>query len=491
MFVQALDDGMHASSDPPDQEGIEVVTRVRTGRPGRPRFQFDPQTLAQALETRDQTDLAREWGVSYKTIHRNAIALGLIEPGQHPFPQAEAAAAESIGEGDEGGLVGEVAVAAAGPSRPSRARGRQELSDEELHALVQECLTLFQIFGRVMVTGFLASRRVYASRARIEAAVLHINGVPRLFGERIERRVYAVAGPNALWHHDGQHALIRYGFVTHAFIDGFSRLVTGIRVHNNNRANSVLELFLDAIHSYGVPSRVRGDHGTENLEVARWMEEHRGRDRGSYIWGRSVHNNRIERLWVDVSRGYNFKWKDLFIDLEHNHGLNARDPRHKWLLSHLFLDLINYDAREWAASWNSHILAVRGERGRSPMDRFFFGMIQSGPRGIRRITEAADEQVDDFEVYGVDFEDMEDERIMAHLLNNNEEDHTANTVIQGVPATLSEVVCMPADCPLDEQQLQFLNEQMQPFGGVANTINPLTRRQMWIHAFDLCNIMWS
>ena len=67
-------------------------------------------------------------------------------------------------------------------------------------------------------------------------------------------------------------ALVKYGFVTHAFIDGYSRLLVGIRVRDNNRAASVLELFLQATRRHGVPSRVRGDHGTENLEVAAWME---------------------------------------------------------------------------------------------------------------------------------------------------------------------------------------------------------------------------
>jgi len=89
-----------------------------------------------------------------------------------------------------------------------------------------------------------------------------------------------------LTHHP---ALIHWKIVIHGFIDGFSRLIVGLRASNNNRAATVLSLFLDSIEVYGIPSRIRGDHGVENVDVARWMEANRGLDRGSYIWGRLVH----------------------------------------------------------------------------------------------------------------------------------------------------------------------------------------------------------
>lgn len=60
----------------------------------------------------------------------------------------------------------------------------------------------------------------------------------------------------------------------------------GIRAHNNNRAQTVLDLFLATVISdYGVPSRVRGDHGVENVLVAEWMFQKRGPGKKPYIWG--------------------------------------------------------------------------------------------------------------------------------------------------------------------------------------------------------------
>ncbi|KIO16617.1 hypothetical protein M407DRAFT_45791, partial [Tulasnella calospora MUT 4182] len=64
------------------------------------------------------------------------------------------------------------------------------------------------------------------SRPRISASLVRIDPVRRVFERvRIKRRRYQVPGPNALWHHDGQHGLIRWGIVIHGFIDGHTRLV--------------------------------------------------------------------------------------------------------------------------------------------------------------------------------------------------------------------------------------------------------------------------
>lgn len=93
----------------------------------------------------------------------------------------------------------------------------------------------------------------------------------------IERRRYYVPWVNSLWHIDGHHKLIDWKIVIHAGIDGKSRLITFIRASNNNRADTVLEAFVDGVQQHGLPSRVRGDYGGENLRVRDYMEAARGK----------------------------------------------------------------------------------------------------------------------------------------------------------------------------------------------------------------------
>ena len=61
--------------------------------------------------------------------------------------------------------------------------------------------------------------------------------------QTITRRTYWVPGPNSLWHIDSHHSLIRWRFVTHGCVDGFSRMITYLSCVTNNRAETAFSLF--------------------------------------------------------------------------------------------------------------------------------------------------------------------------------------------------------------------------------------------------------
>lgn len=89
-------------------------------------------------------------------------------------------------------------------------------------------------------------------------------------------------------------------------MDGFSRTIIYLACLDNNRASSVLSLFIAGVQNFGKPARVRSDQGLENTGVARFMLYRRGLNRHSVITGRSVHNQRIERLWAELNRVVSF-----------------------------------------------------------------------------------------------------------------------------------------------------------------------------------------
>lgn len=138
---------------------------------------------------------------------------------------------------------------------------------------------------------------------------------------------------------DGHHKLIRWRFVTHAGIDGYSRLIVFMHCSDNNRSTTVYTHFLKAIRLYGLPSRVRTDQGKENIKIAEHMLENRGVNRASIITGSSVHNQRIERLWRDMFQSVIVTYYRLFYHMEQQDILDPLNEVHLFLLHYIYICL--------------------------------------------------------------------------------------------------------------------------------------------------------
>lgn len=170
--------------------------------------------------------------------------------------------------------------------------GFSMISDAQQDNLVERFMSdNGTLIGYSVVSGHLRSLSLRVQRNRIKESIARVDpGNSRIrWAVVISSRAYSVAGPNSLWHIDGHHILVTWGFVIHGGIYGFSCLIVFLKCSTNNRSNTVLDLFFTATQRFEWPSRVRSDHGGENVMVWEAMDE-----RGN-INSKSANRKTVER----------------------------------------------------------------------------------------------------------------------------------------------------------------------------------------------------
>ena len=204
----------------------------------------------------------------------------------------------------------------------------------------------------------------------------------------------------------------------------------------------MVQLFNKGIGEFGLPLQVRGDRGIENVDVGRLMIARRGENTGSFIAGRSVHNQRIEQLWAEVNRVLSALYIGIFKFFEEGMLLDRLDEQHLFALHFVYLPRINASLSEFREQWNHHGLRTSGHQ--SPLTLWQRSMI---------CTPYASPLVS-FEDYGIDNDGP-------------------------VPEVISDNAIVPnSTVEPTEEQLHYLSSNVDPVGdygnhGINNFLNAL------------------
>ncbi|KIJ59586.1 hypothetical protein HYDPIDRAFT_47852, partial [Hydnomerulius pinastri MD-312] len=107
--------------------------------------------------------------------------------------------------------------------RHSIERKYAQISNADLDDLIAQFKSRRPDSGIRYIVGFLRRRGLRVQHRRVTQALHRVDRLGQVLRDRQvkRRRKYRVRRPNALWHLDGHHKLIRWGIVIHGVIDGY------------------------------------------------------------------------------------------------------------------------------------------------------------------------------------------------------------------------------------------------------------------------------
>lgn len=214
---------------------------------------------------------------------------------------------------------------------------------EELEASREELRNFFEQYQHDQVLRSLGRGHLYTHLRQQQMNIsrnVAYSVYREFFMDEVERRKQRLAyrrtgwtspGPDFVWSIDGHAKLARWGFEVYGAIDAYSRYITWFYVGNSAAtAQSVAIQYLWAVgHLQYVPQLVRSDRGKETVLLCaahfylsqlqrkkRFVSEETGQEyeadltfRDCCVYGKSIHNSRIEAWWGQLQKSRALVWR--------------------------------------------------------------------------------------------------------------------------------------------------------------------------------------
>ncbi|KAH6988799.1 hypothetical protein BKA56DRAFT_477300 [Ilyonectria sp. MPI-CAGE-AT-0026] len=239
-------------------------------------------------------------------------------------------------------------------------------------------------YGREYLRTELRQQGFSTSRDVLYSAYKEVH--QRSFRDRLDefrrrRTGWTCPGPNFIWSIDAYDKLKPYGFEIYAGIDSYSRYIPWFFVGFSTHTSIGVGLqYLWIIRERGfTPRIIRADRGKETPVVAglHWYHSsHTGRERiqpltgeavpikftDCFVYGKSIHNVKIESWWNRLCKGRSQFWRTVFGTL---HTVGLFEPSHIYdqiALLYIYMEPLDTDLRGFVRVWNNHYIRKQPNR---------------------------------------------------------------------------------------------------------------------------------